>query len=252
MTNCVLLQRLDLFDQAKNEFCDIAQGTRQDFSREVRKVSWLPAVTLGLYTDAWDMAEQAVACSLGVSPDRVSEAWASLAREMARHGEAALAHGLFDEDFVLEVPPELVIGLPARAFLDTVKRSPAKSLVLATGLEIKEPHRPRGRLADAVWTQLMAAQQAYASCRLRPDQEACLEATCLAGGGGATELPAALAALVEKAEELPAAARQVRGCCVAAAVECSWERMFRSKLEEVVTSVLDTPSDDDYVAVPDA
>ena len=65
------------------------------------------------------------------------------------------------QDFVLEVPPELIIGLPARVMLNTIDRSELNIIRLATGLEITDVKRPRGPFANKVWDQFKTAQQAY-------------------------------------------------------------------------------------------
>ena len=56
------------------------------------------------------------------------------------------------------VPPELVIGLPARVLLDTLRRSPKGQLNMATGVELTNDKRPRGQFADEIWQHLTQAQ----------------------------------------------------------------------------------------------
>ena len=85
--------------------------------------------------------------------------------------------GHLTQEYVLEVPPELIIGLPARVLLSTVDRSEPRVMRLATGLEITEARRPRGQLADKIWGQFKNAQQAYSG--VSPGDRPLLEAVLI-------------------------------------------------------------------------
>ena len=85
------------------------------------------------------------------------------------------------------------LRLPARVLLGTVDRSEPNVMRLATGLEITEARRPRGRLADPVWANYKKAQDAYAA--VSPGDRPLLEAVLLAGGGDPEGLPPCLSSL---------------------------------------------------------
>merc|ERR1711992_296223 len=101
-----------------------------------------------------------LAQQMGVDKSTVADAWHSMEKQMIRHARAALQAGLLTEKYIEEVPPNLVIGLPARALLDTVERSPGTGIKLGTGLIITDAKRPRGEFADKVWSSLIDAREA--------------------------------------------------------------------------------------------
>jgi hypothetical protein len=243
LTNVCVLQRFDLFEQTSHEFMEIAGGARQELSPECRTVACLPPVIVGLFQgDGWDMCEELIAGHLGVTKDAVREAWNSLAEQMLYIGRDALASELVTEDYVLGVPPELVIGLPARALLDTVERSPGADVVLATGLVLTEHKRPHGALADRAWEELRrskAALPGLASAGAKARE--CLCGLLLAGGGDPGELPAGLARTAGALDELPPDAREavlaVQRPLVALAVECSRQAAFKEKLRDLILAI---------------
>lgn len=242
-TNACIRGRFDLLEQSKTEFLQIAAGERQSLSEECRRISCLPPVIIGLYQgDAWDMAEEYVARQLGVKRDKVQEAWKSLADQMKQIGREGLAAGLLDEDYVLSVPPELVIGLPARVLLDTVERSTGSGMELASGLTLTENKRPRGQFPDLVWDNLQQAKRSLPGIvAAGPGARECLCGILLAGGGNPDELPFGLAQMVRSLDTLPEASREailaVQRPLIAIAVEGGRQRMFREKLQDVLSDL---------------
>ncbi|CAK0832633.1 unnamed protein product [Prorocentrum cordatum] len=222
---------------------EVAGGARQELSPECRTVACLPPVVVGLFQgDAWDMSQELLARSLGVTTDVVKEAWASLAEQMLCIGRDALASGLVTGDYVLGVPPELVIGLPARTLLDTVERSPGPDVVLASGLVLTEHRRPRGAFADRAWEELRRSKAALPELAAAgAEARECLCGLLLAGGGDPGELPAGLARAVRALEELPSGARDavlaVQRPLVGLAVECSRQAAFKEKLRDLILAI---------------
>ena len=127
------------------------------------------------------------------------------------------------------------LRLPARVLLGTVDRSEPNVMRLATGLEITEARRPRGRLADPVWANYKKAQDAYAA--VSPGDRPLLEAVLLAGGGDPEGLPPPLAAAVAPFEDLPddrmRKLNSVRTALTDIAIEASKQASFKDKLGEI-------------------
>jgi len=248
LTNAVIMGDYELFQRTVNEFAEIATGRREQLSPECRKISILPPVIVGLFLGSWDLAERAIAKQCGLSADAVREAWTSLREQMVRVGKESLETGLLTDDYVLSVPPELVIGLPARVLLDTIERSSESELVLASGLRIHENSRPQGQLADKVWHDLQEARGALADANLGPELRIVLRGTLLAGGGDPSELTPGLAYAVQNfdkiAEPTHEKCMKVRNCLISLAVEFSRQRAFREQLEKVIQSIGDEPVGD--------
>lgn len=241
LTNTCILMRFDVLQRTIDEFAEIATGDREQLSPECRAISCLPPVVVGIFQDSWDVAERAIAQELGVHVDTVKEAWASFKEQMIEVGEQSLKAGLLTEDYVLCVPPELVVGLPARVLLDTVERSSEEGIRLANGLVLREDERPHTLFADNLWEALHNAREARAALHLTPQRRSLLCASLLAGGGEPGDLPEGLQASLREFERLPPAAREgceaVRRHLVAAAVECSRQAPFRKQLERVVAAL---------------
>jgi len=231
-----------------NEFSEIATGQREQLSPECRKISCLPPVIVGLFLGSWDMAERAIAKQFGISTNAVREAWTSLRDQMIRVGKKSIADGLLTEDYILSVPPGLVIGLPARVLLDTIERSPEGELLLASGLRISEDKRPRGEFTDAVWQSLESAKRALAAAQLTPEHKMLLGGALLAGGADPEELPPGLAKVASDFNGMSDSVLKecivVRNCLTSVAVECSREHTFREELEKVIKSLGDEPDSD--------
>ena len=217
---------------------EIATGTRSELSPECRRISWLPPIVIGLFQGGWDMFERRVADALGVREDEVTAAWTSLEQEMIRAGQEAVVSGMLTKDYVAEVAPSLVIGLPARVFLDTLERSPKGSIVLASGLEIKRAPVRGGDLGLRVWRLFREAQDALTPLEpLAPADRAAIAAGLLAGGADTEDLPPNLAAAVLS---LPDPCRPVMNPLIAIAVEASRAPQFKDKLGDVVVRILET------------
>eukprot|EP00931_Biecheleriopsis_adriatica_P049246 TRINITY_DN28481_c0_g1_i1.p1 TRINITY_DN28481_c0_g1~~TRINITY_DN28481_c0_g1_i1.p1 ORF type:complete len:726 (+),score=102.01 TRINITY_DN28481_c0_g1_i1:60-2237(+) len=245
LTNAVIVGDFDLFKQTVNEFAEIATGQREQLSPECRTIACLPPVIVGLFLGSWDMTERVLANQLGVSVDVVQGAWASLRDQMIRIGKASLAAGLLDEDYVASIPPELVIGLPARVMLDTVDRSPEGELLLANGLCVTEGTRPTGGFFETVWQNLQQARSALHEASLTSEQRSSLCGALLAGGADVSSLPPGLACVVKEFEQLPESVRlkceTVHKHLIALAIECSRQRSFREQLESVIQSLRGEP-----------
>ena len=83
-------------------------------------------------------------------------------------------------------------------------------------------------------------QDVFVDLQLTPAQERQLEALVLAGGGIEDDLqPKLKDALAEAEEQLPPLCREVRNGLNAAAVSCSRQAAFKSKLERVVLRVVE-------------
>lgn len=241
LSNAWIVCKPDLANRAFREFQQIASGERDALSPECQSVSCLPPVVIGLFMGEWDMAERLVATALDVSVNQVKEAWQSLKSQMVSIGKEALEAGQLSEDYLASVPPELVIGLPARCMLDTIERSSREELVLASGLRIKEARRPRGAFADRAWGELQKARAALEGVNFSPGVRGKLCASLLAGGGDPAELPSGLAAALQEFDALPP--DQHRACLavqqplIGLAVESSRQAAFRHELNDVVQTL---------------
>lgn len=240
LTNACIYGDLDLFRRTTDEFGEIATGRRAELSPECRKIACLPPVVVGLFQGSWDMTERAIAKQLGISTDAVREAWGSLRDQMTLAVNEGVTAGLLTKDYILEVPPELVIGLPARVLLDTVERSRGGEIVLANGLRIDASNRPSGGFADKVWEDLQAAIRARSSLQLTLEHRTHLCGALLAGGGEPSAMPYGLARAVADFEALPQPVHDqcaaVQRHLIAVALECSRQASFRKELENVIQS----------------
>ena len=148
LTNICILNRgmntkWSMVQQTCDEVWEYAKGDRQELSPSLSSLSLFPPILVGLFADSWDLHLRTLAQRLGVSKDKVEEAWRGLARQMIRLGRAAVETGLLTAEWVDEVPAELCIGLPALALLDAVERSPPGELLLVGGLRITPKALPK-------------------------------------------------------------------------------------------------------------
>lgn len=245
LTNTCIYGDFDLLKRTQDEFAEIATGRREQLSPECRKISCLPPVVVGLFQGDWNMAERAIAKKLGVSTDVVTAAWGSLRDQMILVANEGVATGLLSQEYIMEIPPELVFGLPARVLLDTIERSTPGEIALASGMRISESNRPRGKFADKVWDNLQDAINARARMNLTYEQRLCLCGALLAGGGDESELPPGLAKALQDFESLPLSVRNECGTVqrnlIAVALECSREHSFKHELEKVLRSLAGVP-----------
>jgi hypothetical protein len=243
LTNACIIGRFDLLKPTLIEFIEIARGERIHFSSTCCKIAWLPHVTIGVFEGSWDVAETLMAQEMGVRKETVAEAWQSMEKQMIQVAKSSLKAGLLTEDYIREVPPSLVIGLPARVALDTIERSPANGVKLGTGLLISDTRRPRGAFADKVWTGFREAKTAWTEMGDKTsDANDLLCCMLLAGGGDPSDLPPSLQASVHNFEKLPP---EVRVRCsavyqplIAIAIDCSRQQEFRQRICRVFDSVL--------------
>jgi len=238
LSNALILGRPQLARKAFSEFLEVATGQREMLSQGCETLSCLRPMVIGLFQGEWTMLGRLVARSLGASDEKVREAWKSFRDQMIAVGREALEDGLLTEDYVKSLPPELVIGLPARVLLDTVERSGRGEVVLASGLRVTDKQRPRGNFADRAWGELGRARAALESFSFGPEVRKGLCAALLAGGGDPAELPEGLRLALERLEELPPARREacaaVQQPLIGLAVECSRQGAFREQLFQVI------------------
>ncbi len=203
LTNASIMMRTSVAARAAWELAEVASGHRVELSEEVRRFSCLPTVTIGtLGGDAdWLVDFDALAKVLDVGARTLEEMWTSFFHQMNGVGRSMLDRGMLTPDFVEELPPALLIGLPSIVLLRAIERSPKgqKVLVLArSGIKVTAATRPRGAACDAAWVSLMEAKDAHeaagAGGALDESGKAALEAYMLAGGAPAADLPPVLAA----------------------------------------------------------
>jgi len=237
-TNALILGKLDKFAYLD----DYVRGRRNDLDTEFRGLSCLPPLSVGLFGSSWDLAQQAIAEQLGIGKDDVEEAWRSLARQMIRIGREAVDDDMVTKEWVMSIPAELCIGLPARTMLDTLERSPVdEEIVLSSGLVLRQSDRPRGEFFDKMWQHLMEARDArWAAQLLKADRDS-LCAALLAGGGSVDDLPPKLKTAVLSFEQLPAArhsaCQAILRPLIAASLMCSRSEAFKSKLSLAIEAI---------------
>eukprot|EP00928_Gymnodinium_smaydae_P038822 TRINITY_DN26681_c0_g1_i1.p1 TRINITY_DN26681_c0_g1~~TRINITY_DN26681_c0_g1_i1.p1 ORF type:complete len:600 (-),score=73.87 TRINITY_DN26681_c0_g1_i1:376-2175(-) len=242
LTNAFIRGDPWILDQTQREFLELARGERDELSPSCQRLSPLPPVVVGLFQDSWDFVARELAAKLGIAEDEVEEAWRSLTRQMIRIGRQAVDEGLLTKEWVAELPVELIIGLPARALLDTIERSPNEGeLVLSSGLVLRDEDRPRSDFFDEVWDGLMRARAARFAVTLSQSERNYLCAALLAGGGEHDELPQRLAAAVQSFESLPEARRSACNDIllplVALSLRCSRKKAFKDKLQLIVRGI---------------
>ncbi|CAE7199698.1 unnamed protein product [Symbiodinium sp. KB8] len=254
MLNKTLDAKAELVKQTVEECSAFASGDRAELSPNLQSLSIFPPVEVGLFTDSWDLRLRILARKLGVSEDVIQEAWRGLGRQMIRLGREALESGLLTEDlgeqtdFVEAIPGELCIGLPARAMLEAVERSPRGELQLVGGLRILEHQIPKLKFAEKVWGHFRQAQDARMQVQIGADVHRLLCAALLAGGGDPDALPAGLAEAMRRYEELPKSAYDACQAIVRPLIgfglECGSQPEFREKLELVIQSMTQVDSEE--------
>ena len=147
------------------------------------------------------------------------------------------------------VPGELCIGLPARALLDAVERSPRKELLLVGGLRIAAHQIPElGHFAEKVWEHFCQAQEARSRAQISVEVHRLLCAVLLAGGADPASLPPGLSEAVRQYESLPKATYEACQAIVrplvAFGLECGSQHEFKEKLELVIQSMADVGSEE--------
>lgn len=237
-TNALILGKLDKFAYLE----EYVRGRRDDLDTEFRGLSCLPPVSVGLFGSSWDLAQQAIADQLGIGKDDVEEAWRSLARQMIRIGREAVDNDTVTKEWVMSIPAELCIGLPARTMLETLERSPNDGeIVLSSGLVLKHSDRPRGEFFDKMWQYLMEAREARWAVQLSKEDRDCLCAALLQGGGSIDDLPPKLKTAALGFEQLPAvrqrACQSIIRPLIAASLMCSRNEAFKSKLAIVIEAI---------------
>lgn len=154
------------------------------------------------------------------------------------------------KDWVLEIPVELCIGLPARTILDTVERSRnSGEIVLSSGLKLSMEDRPRGNdFFEEIWGNLMAAREARAQIKLTDGERECLCAMLLAGGGDADQLPPGLSAILGRSEAYlgskHAACQDVVRPLISISILCSKQHLFKEKLRVIIEGITSDDAQD--------
>ena len=154
------------------------------------------------------------------------------------------------KDWVLEIPVELCIGLPARTILDTVERSRnSGEIVLSSGLKLSMEDRPRGNeMFEEIWDNLMAAREARAQIKLTDGERECLCAMLLAGGGDADQLPPGLSAILGRSEAYlgskHAACQDVVRPLISISILCSKQHLFKKKLRVIIEGITSDDAED--------
>ncbi|CAE6957404.1 unnamed protein product [Symbiodinium sp. CCMP2456] len=248
MLNKTLEAKVTLVSQTVRECFEFARGDRTELSPILQSLSIFPPVVVGLFTDSWDLRLRSLARQLGVSEDVIQEAWRGLGRQMIRLGREALESCLLTEDFVQAIPAELCIGLPARAMLEAVERSPRGELLLVGGLRILEHQIPKLKFAEKVWGHFRQAQDARMRVQIGADVHRLLCAALLAGGADRDALPAGLAEAMREYEELPKSAydacQAIVRPLIAFGLECGSQPEFKKKLELVIQSMTEVDSEE--------
>lgn len=242
ISNRTLQAKWELVEQTVGEGLEFAKGDRAELSPEIRSLSLFPPVLVGLFHNSWDLSLRTLAHRLGVSPNMVQEAWRGLARQMMWFCQAAVEEGLITDEWVQEVPVGLCIGLPARAFLQAVERSPPRELVLMGGLRVSADRAAElGGFAEKVWTLFCKAQDARNQVEITPAVHRLLCARLLAGGEEPGTLPPTLADAVEQYENLSeathAACQRVLQPLLEFGLACGEQRQFKENLKLIIESL---------------
>jgi len=243
VTNIFIIGNVSMFGRFRDEFGQLVKGQREELSSECQKLSCLPPVVVGIFKDTWDLATRAIANGLEIGKDEADEAWRSLSRQMIRIGRHAIDDNVVTPEWIEGIPSELCIGLPARALLETIERSPNDGeLVLASGLVLRSRSLGFGNEKfDKIWADLMEARSARAAAQLTDADRVLLCTVLLAGGGDPDALPDGLADAARAYDKMPSAARKqcqaILNPLVAVSIECSRVPAFRDKLMLVIEGI---------------
>ena len=180
---------------------------------------------------------------LSIVPESYSQvaiavsAWEGFFRQMKLTGERCIERDLLSAEYVGELPPPLLIGLPSLVLLQLVARSPPgeDALVLADGMRVDRRTRPRGAFADQAWARLIEAKKAVEAAKrakVLPDGLQQLETVLLAGGADATDLPPVLAAAATS--ELPPALSAVHRPLYDVVYKMAQQAMFKDHFQQRV------------------
>ena len=241
ITNCAIRRDPARASNAAEQMVALAKGERQELSAEVRAVSLLPPVVIGVLQPgeggAWHVDLERVAREINVPVDKLRVAWEGFFQQMKLMGERCIERDLLSAEYAGELPPPLLIGLPSLVLLQLVARSPPgeDALVLADGMRVDRRTRPRGAFADQAWARLIEAKKAVEAAKqakVLPNGLQQLEAVLLAGGADATELPPALAAAA--ATELPPALSAVHRPLYDVVYKMAQQRMFKDHFQQRV------------------
>ena len=254
ITNAAILMRPSLASKASDEIMKLAMGARQELSADVKRVSCLPSVIIGVVAQderaGWRLNAQALARSLNLDVDVVQGGWDSFFAEMAKLGKTYLDRELLTTEYVEESPPALLIGLPALVILEACKRSPKglHALKLANGLTVGDgglPRPTRTGFAREAWEALMNAKRAHEAAtdqNALPAQSEMLEAVLLAGGAPLDELPpmlrAAISSSVGEDGHLPPSLAAVQKPLYALAYKMAGQITFKNSFMSLVYNQL--------------
>ena len=171
ITNAAIMLRPDLVvpgGAAWEQIFELATGQRAELSTEVRGLSCLPPVVIGVLAQsgAWRVELARIAREINVPVDKLEKAWDGFFAQLEYVGKRSLERELLTTDYVADLPPPLLIGLPGLVLLQLVMRSPKgdeEVLVLHDGTRLDASSRPRGAFADETWAKLLEAKRAHAA-----------------------------------------------------------------------------------------
>lgn len=261
ITNAATLMRPDLAEQAGREIIAISRGESTELSPEVRRLSCLPPVVIGVLRTGggWRVELRSIARALNVPVGLLEKAWDSFFGQMVVIGRRCIRRELLTSEYIAELPPALLIGLPGVVVLETIERSPvgAEEFILADGTKIDNTNRPRARFANEAWAKFLEAKKAYEAALTRgPFERELLEAVLLAGGAPIAELPPALATAVASAlgveGQLPAHLSAVHKPIAAVVLKLAQEATYKQYFQERVCEALveHGESGDEFEALP--
>lgn len=208
ITNVWLVRRgPELAEQALEEMIKIAKGEITTLSADVRAVSCLPPVVIGVLgrggqdgapPTAWGIDLAVIARTVNMKLDVVEAAWSSFFQQTNDIGKRVMDEGLVTVDYISTCPPALIIGLPALVAYDAIRRSPKGKdlLILANGVTLTAKGYREGSFAMEAWRELMAAKRALERADISREEAKVLEAFMLSGGAPIDELPEVLATTI--------------------------------------------------------
>lgn len=119
----------------KRELSELVVGTRIELSPDIKRLSMFPPpVMIGILFDRnnWiqDLNEnfgrrevEHLARSMNTEPSVLGKIWNSMFEHMYRVGQKNIENQLLNKDYLLELPPAAVTGLPQVALLKCVERT---------------------------------------------------------------------------------------------------------------------------------
>ena len=115
ITNAAIMLRPDLVvpgGAAWEQIFELATGQRAELSTEVRGLSCLPPVVIGVLAQdgAWRVELARIAREINVPVDKLEKAWDGFFAQLEYVGKRSLERELLTTDYVADLPPPLLIG----------------------------------------------------------------------------------------------------------------------------------------------